>query len=69
MRLWQEKKGTEATYLCLAEGLECLKLRDTIIYLLDLYSASKQEDKNRIDKCKEPDVPKLGNHLLVLTLA
>lgn len=66
MRLWQQKKGSEATYLCLADGLESLKLRDMIIFLLDLYSEHKQAKRESVDMSREPDVPRLGNLVFIL---
>lgn len=71
LRVWREKKGSEATFLCLAEGLESLKWRDTILYLLDLFSDRKQADResSRVEESKEPGVPRLGTGLLHLIVS
>ena len=58
-RVWREKLADEATYLCLAEGLESLKLRNLIIDLLDMFSANAQSRRMQ-DRLHEPSVPKLG---------
>ncbi len=57
-RLWRRKYGSKATYLCLAEAFESLKLRDMIVQLLDLYSTRDHEIKQALRV--EPTVPKLG---------
>ena len=63
MQLWREKRGDEATYLCLAEGLESLELRATILYLLDLFSERKQQDRaSRTEGNGKLDVPRLGKY-------
>ena len=59
-RLWRTKYGTKATYLCLAEAFEALKLRDIIVLLLDFYSTRDHEIKQALRV--EPKVPKLGQY-------
>jgi len=57
-RVWRQKYGTEATYLCLADAFETLKRRDQIIYLLDLFT--KQREQRAESEKKSIKVPRLG---------
>lgn len=62
LRLWREKKASEATYLGLAKGFECLELRDMIEQLLDLYSARRQAGGFQFqDPQQEHGVPRIGS--------
>ncbi len=57
LRLWRQKFGINATYLCLLDAFESLKWRDLIIELLDLFDKESQESK----KSAQPNaVPRLG---------
>lgn len=59
LRLWRNKYGPEATYICLADGFESLKWRHLIIELLDLFCLRSQSKSDQRKK-KEVVVPRLG---------
>ncbi len=42
LKLWHQKLGNKATFLCLGVAFESLKLRNMIIELLDLYCSHIQ---------------------------